>query len=200
MPKISMAQWSLNRAFFAKTLNPIDFASIAKNDYDISAIEYVNQFYTENAKDEKFWKEMTTRASDVGVESLIMMVDEEEKLGDTVTTKRKKAIEDHFKWVNAAKILGCHSIRVNAGSSGSYEEQIHRAADGLRALSEFGDKHEINVIVENHGGLSSNGDWLSTVIKKVDHKRCGTLPDFVITTTRDVRVAEIIGVGTETGS
>ena len=87
-------------------------------------------------------------------------------------------MENHFKWVEAAKTLGCHSIRVNAASEGSYEDQLHRAADGLRALTEFATPHEINVIVENHGGLSSNGQWLTEVITMVGLPRCGTLPDF----------------------
>ena len=109
---------------------------------------------------------------------LLIMCDGEGALGDADEAKRKTAVENHFKWVEAAKFLGCHSIRVNAQSSGSYDEQVDRAADGLRKLTEFGAKHEINVIVENHGGLSSNGEWLAKVMKKVDHKRCGTLPDF----------------------
>ena len=37
---------------------------------------------------------------------------------------------------------------------------------------------KLNVIVENHGGLSSNGKWLRSVIQKVDLPNCGTLPDF----------------------
>ena len=106
------------------------------------------------------------------------MIDGEGALGDASLAKRNQAVENHFKWVEAAKTLGCHSIRVNAASGGSYEDQVHRAADGLRALTEFAAPHDINVIVENHGGLSSNGEWLASVIKKVDHKRCGTLPDF----------------------
>ncbi len=136
MPNISLAQWSLNRAFFAKTLDPVNFASIAKNDYGISAIEYVNQFYADNATNEKFWAEMATRASDVGVQSLIMMVDEQEKLGDTDAKKRKKAVEDHYKWVHAAKILGCHSIRVNAFGEGSLEDLKTSLTDGLGQLTE----------------------------------------------------------------
>ncbi|MBA7483157.1 hypothetical protein ES707_18668 [subsurface metagenome] len=87
-------------------------------------------------------------------------------------------MENHHKWVEAAKFLGCHSIRVNAASAGSYDEQMKLAADGLCRLVEFGDQHDINVIVENHGGLSSNGQWLTGVMKMVDHPRCGTLPDF----------------------
>src|SRR4030095_12414863 len=83
-----------------------------------------------------------------------------------------------YKWIEAAKFLGCHSIRVNARSTGTPEEQHKRAVDGLRRLSEFGAKHNMNVIVENHGGLSSNGKWLAGVIKDVGLKNCGTLPDF----------------------
>jgi sugar phosphate isomerase/epimerase len=121
---------------------------------------------------------MKKRANDLGVRSVLIMIDEEGALGDADENRRKKAVENHYKWVEAARFLGCHSIRVNAQSQGDYAEQLERAADGLRRLTEFGAQHQINVIVENHGGLSSNGEWLSTVIKKVNHPRCGTLPDF----------------------
>ena len=106
------------------------------------------------------------------------MIDGEGNLGDPNLKKRTEAVENHYKWVEAGKTLGCHSIRVNAGSAGSYEDQMFRAADGLRALSEFGAEHGLNVIVENHGGLSSNGAWLAGVMKQVNLKNCGTLPDF----------------------
>ncbi|HAD57961.1 MAG TPA: xylose isomerase [Planctomycetaceae bacterium] len=176
--KISLAQWSLHKMIFSGKLNHLDFAATTKKEFGIEAVEYVNQFFKDKAGDSKFLAEMNKRAEDNGVTQLLIMIDGEGRLGDPSLTKRAQAVENHYKWVEAAKTLGCHSIRVNAGSAGSYEDQIFRAADGLRALSEFGDQHGINVIVENHGGLSSNGKWLSTVIKTVDHKRCGTLPDF----------------------
>ena len=178
MPQISLAQWSLNRAFFAKTLDPINFAAITKNDFGISAIEYVNQFYTDNATNEKFWLEMTARASDVGVESLIMMVDEEEKLGDLNFKKRVKAVEDHFKWVNAAKILGCHSIRVNAFGTGSPDELEAALIDGLSQLTDYAAKEKINVLIENHGRHTSNASFILGIIKAVNNPYLGTLPDF----------------------
>ncbi len=121
---------------------------------------------------------MKSRADDLGVKSLLIMCDNEGRLGDPDEKKRIKAVENHFKWVEAAKFLGCHSIRVNAASEGVYEDQMKLAADGLRKLIGFGEKHNINVIVENHGGLSSNGEWLAGVIKSVNHPMCGTLPDF----------------------
>lgn len=175
---ISLAEWSLHRTINGGKLNALDFAKAAKMDYGIDAIEYVNQFFKDKAKDEKYLAEMKMRAADLGVKSLLIMIDGEGQIGDADEAKRTKSVENHFKWVEAAKFLGCHSIRVNAGSSGTYEEQQQRAADGLRRLTEFAATHEINVIVENHGGLSSNGEWLSAVIKLVDNKRCGTLPDF----------------------
>jgi sugar phosphate isomerase/epimerase len=121
---------------------------------------------------------MRKRADDHGIRSVLIMCDGEGALGDADEVKRRQAVENHYRWVEAARFLGCHSIRVNAQSSGSWDEQRDRAADGLHRLAEFGDTHQIYVIVENHGGLSSNGEWLSAVMKQVNHPRCGTLPDF----------------------
>lgn len=176
--KISLAQWSLNKPLFGGKLKNEEFAAYTKEKFGIMAIEYVNQFFKDKANDAAYIGELKKRADDLGVKTLLIMCDGEGQLGDPNLAERNKAVENHYKWVEAAKTLGCHSIRVNAASRGSYEDQVYRAADGLRALSEFGDKHEINVIVENHGGLSSNGAWLAKVMQTVDHPRCGTLPDF----------------------
>lgn len=175
---ISLAEWSLHRALQKKTMTNLDFPVVAKKDYGISAVEYVNQFFKDKARDEKYLAELKKICADNGVTSVLIMCDGEGFLGDPDDTKRTQAVENHHKWVEAAKFLGCHSIRVNAYSRGSFEEQLKLAADGLRKLCEYGDKYGINVIVENHGGLSSNGEWLAGVMKKVDHKRVGTLPDF----------------------
>ena len=178
--RISLAEWSLHRTLRDKEskLDNLDFPRAAREDYGIEAVEYVNQFFKDKAKDEKYLADLKQRAADHRVESLLIMIDGEGALGDADEKKRTEAIENHYKWVEAARLLGCHSIRVNARSSGSYDEQVSRAADGLGRLTEFAAKHEINVIVENHGGLSSNGKWLSSVIRKVGNERCGTLPDF----------------------
>ena len=176
--KLSLAQWSLHKMLFDKKLDNLDFAKYTKETFGIEAVEYVNQFFADKAKSPQYLKQMKDRASDVGVKSVLIMVDREGKLGDPNEKKRTKAVEAHYKWVEAAKFLGCHSVRVNAASAGSYEEQKSRAADGLRRLSEFGKQHGLNVIVENHGGLSSNGKWLSEVIGMVAMDNCGTLPDF----------------------
>ncbi|WP_254512949.1 TIM barrel protein [Anatilimnocola floriformis] len=179
--KISLAEWSLNKSLFGRTdwkITNMDFARVAKEEFGIEAVEYVNQFFKDKAKDTAYLGELKKRSDDLGVKTLLIMCDGEGALGDADEKKRTQAVENHYKWVEAVKYLGGHSIRVNAQSSGTYEEQIDRAADGLRKLSEFGDTHGINVIVENHGGNSSDGEWLSKVMKKVDHKRCGTLPDF----------------------
>ncbi len=176
--EISLAQWSLHRSIRQKKIDNLDFAKTAKKDFGISAIEYVNQFFKNKAKDEKYLAEMKKRCSDNGVKSLLIMCDGEGRLGDPNDKRRTQAVENHYRWVDAAKFLGCHSIRVNAASGGSYDEQVKLAADGLARLSEFAAKQGLNVIVENHGGLSSNGQWLAKVIKSVGKDNCGTLPDF----------------------
>ena len=176
--EISLAEWSLHRSLQSKEIDHLDFYSIAKNKFDISAVEYVNSFFFDKAKNLTYLKEMKMRADDLGVKSLLIMCDGEGNIGDPDSNKRTQAVENHYKWAEAAQYLGCHSIRVNARSFGTYEEQIELATDGLRRLTEFCDTLGINTIVENHGGLSSNGKWLSAVMKKVDHPRVGTLPDF----------------------
>jgi L-ribulose-5-phosphate 3-epimerase len=176
--RISLAEWSLHKTLFAKKLDNLDFPLVAKRDYGIAAVEYVNQFWMDKAKDQKYLAELKKRCDGEGVRSVLIMCDDEGNLGDPDTAKRTKAVENHYKWVEAGKFLGCHSIRVNAESSGSYDEQLERAADGLRRLAEFGKQHGLNVIVENHGHLSSNGMWLAGVMRKVNMPNCGTLPDF----------------------
>jgi sugar phosphate isomerase/epimerase len=199
--KISLAQWSLKTTFFGKNMmtgmayfknppdpsqgtplpgerDPLDFPVIARQDFGIEGVEYVNTFYMSRARDEAYLTELKKRCEDNGVRSVLIMCDAEGNLGDPDTEKRNQAVENHHKWIEAARFLGCHSIRVNARSQGTYEEQMKLAADGIRTLCEYGDKFEINVIVENHGGLSSNGKWLTSVMEMVNHPRCGILPDF----------------------
>ena len=199
--KISLAEWSLNKSIYGKSrdlgweefaklltddpdailqgdVKHLDFAKIARQDFGIDGVEYVNTFFFNKATNLNYLKEMKTIANGEGVKSLLIMCDQEGALGDPDDTARTNAVENHYKWIDAANILGCHSIRVNAQSEGEYDEQMKLAADGLSQLTEYATKYDINVIVENHGGLSSNGKWLSGVIDMVNHPRCGTLPDF----------------------
>jgi L-ribulose-5-phosphate 3-epimerase len=176
--KISLAEWSLHRTLQSGKIDHLDFCKVAKNDFGLDAVEYVNSFFFDKAQDQFYLKEMKQRADDLGVKSLLIMCDNEGSLGDPDPVSRTKSVENHYKWIDAGKYLGCHSIRVNAQSEGEYDEQMKLAADGLSRLTEYGANNNINVIVENHGGLSSNGKWLATLMEKVDHPRVGTLPDF----------------------
>ena len=176
--QISIAEWSLHKSLFGKKISNLDFPVVAKKEFNISAVEYVNQFFKDKATDKNYLNELKKICNNEGVKSLLIMCDGEGKLGDPDKNKRISSVNNHKRWIEAAKHLGCHSIRVNASSSGSYDDQQKLAADGLSRLSEFASTHGLNVIVENHGGLSSNGQWLSGVMKSVNMKNCGTLPDF----------------------
>jgi L-ribulose-5-phosphate 3-epimerase len=176
--QISLAQWSLHRELYAAKLTNMDFPAAATDRFGINAVEYVNSFWKDKARNAAYVGELRKRCDDLGVRSVLIMCDGEGNLGDPDGAKRAKAVENHHQWVEAAKALGCHSVRVNAHSVGSPQEQQKLAADGLRRLCEFADPHGINVIVENHGGLSSNGAWLAGTIRLAGHPRCGTLPDF----------------------
>lgn len=176
--KISLAQWSLHRAIEKKEIDPIDFASISKNQFDIDAIEYVASFYLGKAEDTDYLNELKKRASDNGVKSLLIMVDEHGDLGSSDEAERIKAVENHYQWVDAAAYLDCHSIRVNAFGDGSRSEVQAAMVDGLGRLSTYAKDANINVLVENHGLFSSDGQWVSEVMEQVNMPNCGTLPDF----------------------
>ncbi len=190
--RLSLAEWSLHRALGAGQLDNLDFPVVARRDYGFEAVEYVNSFfYARGAakpadgryfrgpgEDRRYLRELKRRADGAGVRSLLIMCDGEGAIGDPDAAARERTVLNHHKWVDAARSLGCHSIRVNAQSQGTPDEQRDLAADGLRRLVAYAAPRGIDVIVENHGGISSNGAWLASVIRAVGHPRCGTLPDF----------------------
>lgn len=199
--KISLAEWSINDLIFGDAIKlgwpkfaemlKKDFASIEKKapmkniefpayarKLGINGVEYVNTCMFDKAKNQKYLKDLGKACEDEGVKSLLIMCDMEGLVGHPDKEGRQQTLENHKKWIDAAASLGCHSIRVNAGSEGSYEEQKKLAADGLNMLCEYGNKQNINILVENHGGYSSDGEWLVDVMKMTDHPRVGTLPDF----------------------
>lgn len=201
--QISLAEWSIHKHIFGSgaggfeneaarreayrndlssylkgDLSNLDFPRVARQEFDIGAIEYVNTFFFDRARDEQYLSELKTIADGEGVKSLLIMCDWEGALGHPDAQERTMSIERHHQWVDAAAYLGCHSVRVNAQSSGTWDEQRELSAEGLVRLAEYADKSGINVIVENHGGLSSNGKWLASVMDTANHPRVGTLPDF----------------------
>jgi L-ribulose-5-phosphate 3-epimerase len=175
--KISLAEWSLHRTLRANEMTNLEFPKVAR-ELGIVGIEYVNLFFKDKARDNQYLTSLKNACKNEGVESVLIMCDGEGMVGHPEKAERIKTMENHKKWIDAAQFLGCHSIRVSARSQGSFEEQQKFAADGLRMLCEYGDKQKINILVENHGGWSSHGEWLSGVMKLTNHKRAGTLPDF----------------------
>ncbi|MDE0826762.1 MAG: sugar phosphate isomerase/epimerase [Akkermansiaceae bacterium] len=176
---ISLAEWSLHRALNGGKMTNLDFPQVTKERYGITAVEYVNRFFKDKAKDTAYLSDLKTRCDDLNVSSVLIMVDGEGRIGLASAKERQKVVDNHKKWVEAAKFLGCHSIRVNAHGEGDTDAaKATNTVRGLAALSKFAKAHGINVIVENHGGLSSNGKWLAGVLKEVGMNNCGALPDF----------------------
>jgi sugar phosphate isomerase/epimerase len=176
--QISLAEWSFHKALFGGQMTNLQFPVKAKKDFGINIVEYVSPFFKKKESDPAYLKELLGITQGEGIQNHLIMVDGEGMLGDTDDKARQTAIENHYKWVNAAKVLGCKTIRVNAAGKGSKDEVKTAVIDGLGRLAEFSKQHNINVIVENHGGYSSDASWLSSVMKQVNSPFCGTLPDF----------------------
>lgn len=178
--KLSLAQWSLHRAIQDEGMNPLDFAQKA-NELGFEGIEYVTQLYTEQIEAmgmEALLDSLKTKSEKYGQENVLIMVDGEGDLAAVDEKERNTTVENHKKWVDAAQFLGCHSIRVNLFGTNDPAVWENVAVDGLSKLSDYAATKNINVIVENHGWLSSNAPLLMNVINKVNKPNCGTLPDF----------------------
>lgn len=178
--EISLAEFSFASDLWTGKMSHLDFAARAKKDFGISVVEYVSMFFNNKHKVTTYLADLKKRADDEGVKNHLIMVDGD-NISDLDEAKRKRAVESHYSWVDAAKYLECTSIRVNLGSMdmpGTAEDEAKAAVDGYGRLLEYGDKVGINIIVENHLGRSCNGQWLAGIMKQVNHKRAGVLPDF----------------------
>jgi sugar phosphate isomerase/epimerase len=183
--KISLAEWSFNRALYGGKMDHLDFPGIAKNDFGIAAVEYVNGFFggkkmnfKEAAKNKSYLNELLKRSRDAGVLNHLIMVDDEGPLSSTDEKERIESVENHKKWIEAAKILGCLTVRVNLHGEGTPDGRKKASVDSLGRLGEFAGPMQINVVVENHGSVTSNAEWLTDVMKQVNMQNIGTLPDF----------------------
>lgn len=182
MYKISLAEWSVHRMLAAKTgetLTNLEFPQFAKEKCGIDAVEYVSRLFEKKEKEAGYIAELNSRCNDAGVRNVLIMVGSESgDLGDPDEARRHQAVEEHRRWLDIAKTLGCKSIRVYARSKGTPQEQQKLAADGISRLTEYAVPYRMNVLIENHGGLSSNAEWLVGLLNRVGTPFCGSLPDF----------------------
>ena len=176
--RLALSQFSLASQFWTKQLDPLDFPAKSMKVFQIEGLDYCSMFFADKAKDKTFLNELKKRAQDNGCYNLRIMVDGEGVLGDLNKDVRTKAVENHYKWVDAAATLGCPMIRVNVEGEGDPNEVAKAAKESLNALIEYGRKANVDVIVENHVGISCNGAWLADVMKEMNNPHCGTLADF----------------------
>jgi len=183
--KLSLAQWSINKMIRKDSIDPYTFAEKAKN-WGFTGLEYVSQLYPADLEDNEyspeamanFVEKCNAEAKKHGMQNVLIMIDGQGNLAVDDANERQQAVERHFKWVDAAAEMGCKAIRVNLAGSNQPEQWKKNSVDGLSKLATYAKTKNINVIVENHGGYSSNAKWLSDVIKAVNLPNCGTLPDF----------------------
>jgi len=176
--QISLAEWSLNRTLRAGGMTNLDFPRVARQDFGIDCIEFVDQFFADKARDQSYLAELKQRAEDEGVAMGLIMIDTNGPLGATDATERSAAVEATFAWIDAAHFLGCHTVRVNAWGDGEAGELRRCMAESGVRLADYAAERGLNVVIENHGGPSSDPDWLVSVVQAIDRPNFGLLPDF----------------------
>ena len=179
--KISLAQWSLNKSIKNGKLPILDFAKKARS-FDIEGIEFVSGLYTrdtdilERMSMNSLAKELIKRSDDYGIDNVLFMIDNQGDLASSNKNERFQAIDNHKRWIDLSAEIGCKTMRVNLNGEKDLNKWTKNSVKSLTALNKYNEN--INVVVENHGGLSSSGKYLSNVMSKVKLENCGTLPDF----------------------
>lgn len=175
--RLSLAQWSFHKSIQSNEMSQLDFIDKAAQ-LGFEGVEYVSTFFKEKVKDTLFLNSMNQRAAQHNLKQLLIMVDIEKDLATPSENQREQAVQEHYQWIDAAQYLGCHAIRVNLFGNGTSEETTRAAVKSLRQLCHYAAPRNIYILVENHGGFSSDGEWLVNVIKETGSGQCGTLPDF----------------------
>lgn len=175
--KISLAQWSFHKALLSGEMTHLDFI-VKASELGFDGLEYVSTFFKDKVDDSLYLDSMNKMAAQHNIVQLLIMVDIEKELASLDEKEREQAVKEHYRWIDAAQILGCHSVRVNLFGQGSREELASVSIQSLQQLCSYAAPKNINILVENHAGLSADGLWLSEVVSKVDRENCGTLPDF----------------------
>lgn len=180
---ISLAAWSLNRSFFVGAKwKLLDLPRIVRTEFGINGLELVNSFFENPMM--RYLQQLKNNAAGHGVAFVLIMVDGE---GDMIAVDRKQRMQAavaHRKWVDIAHYLGCHAIRCNLGGAFRNNEWksdgdlVNRAAESFGNLLEYARGADLNVVIENHGGASSDPEILPRVMKAVNSPHFGTLPDF----------------------
>lgn len=173
--EISLAAWSMHRMFFAREIDQLGMVDLC-HDVGIAALELVNTFFP--SPQYGYLKQLRRRAEDAGIKLLLIMCDAEGSMAGPERASRMLAAKNHHKWVDIAAVLGCHSIRCNTGAQEGDPDALDRCVESFSALLEYADAADINILIENHGGASSDPDWLIPLFEKVNHPRFGALPDF----------------------
>ncbi len=176
--QISLAEWSLVKTLRSGKMSNLDFPRVAKEKYQIDCIEFVDQFFADKSRDNKYLAELKNRATDLGVKMGLIMIDTTGALGNADKKARDASVAKTFAWIDAAAFLGCHTVRVNAYGDKNRETLKQSIVESCSRLADYAAKRKLNIAIENHGGASSDPDWLVSVMKEVNKPNFGTLPDF----------------------
>lgn len=175
--QISLNESSCDRSLTTRTIDHLSLARIARHEFEIGAVEYVSRYFQKDFTDE-YLTEMNRRAAEYGVLQLLIVVDGEGKIGNKNPHEREKALDNHRKWIHAAKALGCHSIQIDPTGTADRDQQLHRTADSLLPLLECAAEHKINILLGQRGGPSCDAAWLVDLVDRVDRENCGVMPRF----------------------
>ncbi|WP_173021370.1 serine hydrolase [Lewinella sp. W8] len=176
-PRYSLGQWSFHRELFSGEMTSIDFVEAAA-ELGFDGVEYVNQFFLDRVEDHAFLDSLAAAAAAADIAGVMLLVDNAGNLGASDPGERQRAIEQHLAWVGAARQLGCPIMRVNAHGDGTPDEIMAACEAAIRPLAVAAGREGVQIVIENHGGISNDGEWLAELVGRLADVGVGSLADF----------------------
>lgn len=175
---ISLAQWALVEEIREGKWKTLDFPKVTREDFDLNGIEFVNTLFEVPTMD--YLNQLKRNADSYGVKMVLIMVDSEGDPCSPDKKVRKQYAVNHRKWVDIANYLGCHAIRTNCRGTSDItkEDALKWAADSYQMLLEYAVPANISVLIENHGGVSNDADWMISLFEEVNSLYFGSYPDW----------------------
>ena len=175
---ISLAQWALVDEVKSGKWKTLDFPSVARKDFGLNGIEFVNTLF--EVPTEGYLRRLKKNAEDNNVTMVLIMVDDEGDGCSTTKEERKQFDINHRKWIDIAHFLGCTAIRTNCRGPKniSKDEALKHSVETYQMLLEYAAPAKISVLIENHGGVSNDADWMVSLIKEVNSLYFGSYPDW----------------------
>ncbi len=160
---------------YPEDVSLLDFAGFARKEYGLTHLELIQMSFP--STEASYLKKLRSavEAAEAVIENVPIDVGD---ICELAPERRAEHVRNIKSWMDVAAAIGSRAVRVNTGPSREGSDALALAVESCKRLAEHADKLGLNVLIENHGGISSDPQLLKQLIESVSTERMGACPDF----------------------